>query len=363
MIESPARLTASVVGGGFGGQLSLSALAQSSRFDLVAAADLQAGVRRDLEAKFPGLKTFENHHELFADCPTDVVCVSTFPPSHETVVMDALELPLRGILVEKPLGHTFASGQRILNAIQTRHLPMATPHNLLAKDASLEILARVWNGEIGDLRLLEVQCQHWDIINAGIHWFHFFVRLTRNDPPSWVMAACDSSSRTFRDGMQVETIAVSYVQTLGGVRAVMNTGDHVAVNPEANGFETLFRIVGTQGQIEYPAWSDSYRLQNATHPHGAHFTVPDAPVSGHQRHLEHLAAQIAAGAPDYTIPESSLLALELCEGAYLSSQHRCQVRFPLAGFVPPSVVPPSATDWQPGQPYNGTGGGRDGRKL
>jgi predicted dehydrogenase len=357
MTQTPSKLTASVVGGGFGGQLSLTALRQSNRFELVAAADLQAAVCRDLEIKFPGLQTFTTHQDLFAKCPTNVVCVSTFPPSHETVVMDALELPLCGILVEKPLGHTFASGQRLLNAIQARRLPMATPHNLLAKDASLEILMRVWNDEIGDLRLLEVQCQHWDIINAGIHWFHFFVRLTRHDPPSWVMAVCDSSSRTFRDGMQVETIAVSYVQTLGGVRAVMNTGDHVMVNPEAAGFETLFRIVGTKGQIEYPAWSDTYRLQNATHPHGKHFTVPDAPVSGHQRHLEHLADQIAAGIPDYTIPESSLLALELCEGAYLSSQHRCQVRFPLTGFVAPSP-----TDWQPGQPYQGLGGGQDGRK-
>jgi hypothetical protein len=67
---------------------------------------------------------------------------------------------------------------------------------------------------------------------------------------------------------------------------------------------------------------------------------------------------IHAGRPDYTIPESSLLALEIIEGAYLSSRERCKVTFPVDRFESP---PPS--DWDPGMPYSGSGGGRDGRKL
>jgi hypothetical protein len=67
---------------------------------------------------------------------------------------------------------------------------------------------------------------------------------------------------------------------------------------------------------------------------------------------------IDSGRPDYRIPEGSLLALEVCEAAYLSRRHRCQVTFPLETFVPPPT-----SDWDPGQPYSGVGGGRDGRKL
>ena len=70
-----------------------------------------------------------------------------------------------------------------------------------------------------------------------------------------------------------------------------------------------------------------------------------------------MADMIDSGKADYTIPESSLLALEICEGAYLSSRHRCKVTFPVDRFTPP----PSA--WDPGMPYSGQGGGRDGRKL
>ena len=355
------KLTASVVGGGMGGQLSLGALAASDCYELVAAADLREEVRAQLEAKFPGLRTFPDHQTLFRECPTEVVCVSTYPPSHEPVTMDALAmLPLKGILVEKPLGHTYASGQRILQAVRAKGLPMVVPHGMLAKRTTLKILERVYGGEIGDLKLVEIQCNTWDIINAGIHWLNFFVMLTRQEPVAFVMALCDSSTRTYRDGMQVETAAVTYAQTLSGIRVVMNTGDDVKINEPAEeaGHMFLFRLIGTLGQIEFYGWESPYRLLNAANPAGIVITPQEMPITGHRFHLENMARQIADGAPNYAIPESSLRALELCEAAYLSSQYGCRVRLPLENFVPPAP-----NDWQPGQPYAGHGGGRDGRKL
>jgi predicted dehydrogenase len=129
-MDSP-PLTASIIGCGVGGRLSLEALAASPLFQLVAAADVRFEVHQSLQQDFPGLQTFSSHQEMLAQCPTDVVCVSTYAPSHESIVLDALELPaLRGILVEKPLGDTAAAGQRILNAIKSRNLPMVVPHGL-----------------------------------------------------------------------------------------------------------------------------------------------------------------------------------------------------------------------------------------
>jgi len=349
-------LTAAVVGGGMGGKLSLTALSDSPYFDLIAAADLKPEVCDELRERFPGLRTFTSHEEMFAACPTDVVCVSTFPPSHEAVTLAALELPLKGILVEKPLGHTVASGRRILEAIRQRGIPMAVPHNLLVRKAPLEIIARVQGGEIGDLKLVEIQCRRWDIINAGIHWLDFFVTLTGNEPLDYVMALCESSTCTYRDGMQVETTGVTYAQTASGVRVVMNTGDDVLINRPGKDF--LFRLVGTAGSIEFWGWDPSYILVNAECPTGQLFTPPEPSETGHQRHLDRLARQVSAGETDYRVPEGSLLALEIVEGAYVSSRHRCKVTFPVDMFVPP-ISP----DWDPGKPYAGTGGGRDGRKL
>jgi predicted dehydrogenase len=136
----------------------LNALARSDRFTLVAATDLQPEVRSRLEQEYPGLRTFSSHKDMFAACPTDVVCVSTYPPSHEEITLDALALPLKGILVEKSLGDTVVAGRSILQAVQHKHLPMVVPHNLLAKKTPLEIIGRVHKGEIGALKLVEIQC-------------------------------------------------------------------------------------------------------------------------------------------------------------------------------------------------------------
>lgn len=47
-------LTASVVGGGTGGKLSMNALVKSERFRLVAAADINPDVCEALAELFPG---------------------------------------------------------------------------------------------------------------------------------------------------------------------------------------------------------------------------------------------------------------------------------------------------------------------
>jgi len=350
------KYTASVVGGGAGGRLSMDALVASERFELLAATDLREDVRQELASRYPGIRLYDDHRRMFAQNPTDVVCVSTWPPSHREIVEDALQLPLRGILCEKPLGDRAAAGAAILRAIKAKNLPVVVPHGLMKSRHVEEILARVCGGEIGELELVEIECGKWDIINAGIHWLNFFVNLVPDDPPAWVMAIAEASTRTCRDGMQVETTAVTYVQTASGVRAVMHTGDEVLIRRPGKG--VLFRLVGTRGQIEFWAWESAYTLLNAAYPDGRLFQVERYRQGGHQRYLESLAEQMDNGQRDYAIPESSLMALELCEGAYLSSAHRCKVTLPLVEFVIPAEP-----DWHPGKPYAGHGGGRDGRKL
>ncbi len=233
---------------------------------------------------------------------------------------------------------------------------MAVPHGLLVAKHAGEIIDRVHEGEIGELKLVSIECDKWDIINAGIHWLNFFVVLTKGEQVRYVIAQCDDSTRTFRNGMQVETLGVTYAQTSGGTRLVMNTGDYVDTSHAGKG--TVFRLVGTKGLLEFWAWENSYYLLNADHPEGKIFNPDQSSKPNHQLHLEALAAQIDADRPSYEHAESSLTALELVEAAYLSDRCGCRVDLPLADFEPPA-----ATDWEPGRPYSGSGGGRNGREL
>lgn len=349
------KLRAAVIGGGAGGALSMNALNRSHLYELVAMADTREEVQKQWKKEFPEIATFSSHQELFASCPVDVVCVSTYPPSHEEITLAALSLPLKGILVEKPIGDTAASGKRIIQAIKQKAIPVVVPHGLLAQRTPTEVIRLVREGAIGPLKLVEVQCNKWDIMNAGIHWIHFFIQLTGLEPVDFVMAACEGSTRTYRDGMQVETTGVTYAVLKNGIRLVMETGDDVAVSRE--GKELLFRLAGDGGTIEFYGWESGYRLVNRENPQGVFIVPEEFPVKGHQYYLEQMAEMIRQGEYDYRIADSSLTALEVCEGAYLSAKHQAKVKFP---FDAESV---HGESWEMGVPYSGTGGGRDGRKL
>jgi predicted dehydrogenase len=341
-----------VVGGGMGGRLSLSALQSSPLFALTGVADLREDVRVALQKDFSGLATFASHTEMFHALQPDVVCVSTYAPTHEEVTIAALALPsLKGILVEKPLGVDTAAGKRILTAIATRNVPVVVPHGMLAKATPPEITQRVQAGEIGRLVLVEIQCKGWDILNAGIHWLHFCRMLTPNDAPVSVHCAMDVSTKTYRDGLQVETAATTSIVHESGLRVILHTGDETLINVAGKAF--VFRLVGEKGTIEFWGWENGYLLN------GTLVTPPEFPTTGHRRHLEYLAAQCHGAPHDNTIPTASLEALELCEAAYLSGNHGVQVALPLANFTPPNTKPA----WVAGQPYSGVGGGRDGRQF
>lgn len=349
-------LTATVVGAGSGGMLSINALLASERYRLVGVADTSEGARERLAATLGGeVAIFPGHQEMFESRPADVVCVSTYAPTHLDISTAAMAGPVRGLLVEKPLGDTSAAGRAVIDRAKARGLPLVVPHGLMAMAAPLEIVSRVGKGVIGDLRCVEMECTGWDIINAGIHWLQFFVSLVHPEPIEVVLAACDTSTRTYRDGMEVETEAITMARSASGVRVLLNTGDYVPI--AVPGVACLMRIVGDRGFIEYAAWESRYRLVADGHDRELVEVEPFA-VSGHQRHLEYLASQIHTGSRDYVIPETSLQALELVEAAYESHRVRASISLPWSG-----QAPGADGAWDPGTPYDGVGGGRNGRQL
>ena len=127
--------------------------------------------------------------------------------------MNALELPLRGLLVEKPLGHLPVRRPRHPERIRARRLRFVAAR-LLVRTTPLKVLAHVAAGDIGKVQLIEIRCTGWTSSCR-----HPLAGLLHNalDSPDMdhVMALCDTSSRTYRDGLQVETVAATYAVTRG----------------------------------------------------------------------------------------------------------------------------------------------------
>ena len=350
-------LTGAVVGCGTGGMLSVRALLGSERYELVGVADTSEDARVKVVEAGLEADVFPDATALLASVLPDVLCVSTLAPSHAQIVQQGLEAGVRGLLLEKPIALDWKSGRGTLDLLVGRQTPVVVPHGLLVRTAPLEVLRRISEGDIGEVEVIEIECAGWDLINAGVHWVDFALAILGDDRVQSVLAACDVSTRTFRDGIEVETEAVTYAVSRSGVRVVMQTGDHV--RPARAGKELVYRVYGNRGSIEFWGWEDRYSLHAGAAGSSTPMVVDTGPgvASAHQIYLEMLADMVASGEPRYELAELSLRALEICEAAYLSNRHRCVVALPLAAFAPPP-----AQDWDPGAQYRGRAG-RDGRRL
>lgn len=312
-------LTASVIGCGHGGGLSLDALSNSSKYKLLSAADPSVDARNSVAERFPNIRLFANSRDMLVDCHTDVVCVATPAPSHASVARAALENGLRGLLLEKPLACDVATAGALLQEIRDAGHPLVVPHGMLVLPAMQEVKARIRGGDIGQIIAVEIQ-NAVDLLNAGIHWLAYLLDVFDSDNPQTVSAEFDVSGHVVNDGVQVESRGATRVEFQSGVVIDLHSGNKTKptsdVLPREEQRGALFRVTGSNGVIEFSAWAGSYWIQVGYS--GAELIRRPLPAgsSYHQLFLEQLAQNIAAGKPDSRSAELSLAALRLIESAY-----------------------------------------------
>jgi len=347
-----------VVGAGSGGRLSIAAVVDDAGYELAGIADRSveaaAAAASDLA---PGTPTFTDVGQALADLRPDVVCVSTWAPSHREITERALAGGVRGLLVEKPLAGTMNDARAVLETLESQAVPVVVPHGLMSMPAPLHLLEEVRSGALGRLLNVQIDCTGWDLINAGIHWLQFAVACLGDDPVTIVECTADVSTRTYRDGFMVETAAVSTARTTSGVRIEVRTGDDIEV---ASPTGTSIAFTGERGTAVYQPWEHEYRIDT-----GAGENVvsrpPGAQPTGHRLYLRRLHEQIAAGTTDYAIPRQSLQALEIIRAAYLAAREGGTVTLPLPEDA--SAPTGSDEDWFPGEVHVPGSFGRDGRSL
>ncbi|MCK4401276.1 Gfo/Idh/MocA family oxidoreductase [bacterium] len=359
-MSSDDKLRAVVIGCGGGATSFLKALSCHKRYVLAGAADLNKDVLKNVKHEYNCPNVYTDYTKMFSEIKPDVVCVHTYPPSHHLIVREVLKHPVRGLITEKPLGDTVEHGREIVKNIKAKLLPVQIPHGNVLIPRGKEVLERVKNGQIGDIQIVEIQNRYWDFINAGIHWFHYFIMLTGNEDIDWVMCATESSTKTYRDGMRVETTGVSYIKTASGKRCICNIGDEVDV---AGSFDDLsYRIIGTEGIIEWGnggEFAKGYFIQNKEYPVREY--VKATSKGNKTDYLDILADEIENGRPDYRNIDASMTALELVEASYLSSKYGQKILFP---WNKGKIAKLKTDDeFWPGIPYDGKGGMRDGKTF
>ncbi len=312
-------LSASVIGCGRGGTLSLDALQGSSLYRPVAAADPSKHAQDTVRERLPELRLFDDFREMLAACPADVVCVATPAPTHDPIARDVLEHGVRGLLLEKPLACDVATAEALLSEIDTANLPLVVPHGMLVLPAPQEIKKRVRRGDIGRLISIEIQSAV-DLLNAGIHWLVYLLDTLADDRPAAVEAEFDVGAHAINDGVQIEAGGRTCIEMQSGISIVVHSGKQTVpkseVLPSEEQLGALFRLSGSDGVIEFSAWAGSFWIQSGK-SHGEFIRRPLATGrSYHQVFLEQLAQNIVAGVVDHSSAELSLAALRLIETAY-----------------------------------------------
>lgn len=311
---------AAVVGCGRGGRLSLDGLRESSHFEAVAAADVSAQAREETSRRFPELKLFADHREMMAQCPADIVCVASPAPSHAPIARYVLQQGTAGMLLEKPIACSAADAERLLEDIKTRQVPLVVPHGLLVLPAPIAIKRRVLRGDIGEIESVEI-VNAVDLLNAGIHWLVFLLDLFDDELPAEVTADFDVDDRIVNDGVQVESRGKTELTMMSGARVVLHSGVRTEpgsdVLPAEEQRGAIFRIHGSDGELEFSAWAGSYWIRSAGIRDGEliHCAGASGP-SYHQVFLEQLARQVSTSSTDYRVADLSLAALRIIEKSY-----------------------------------------------
>ena len=184
--------------------LSIKALEASERFELVGVADLSQAARAGAVAEGVTAQMFADAAGLLDASRPDVICVSTFAPSHSEIVGQALDAGVRGVLLEKPVALDWASGRATVDRLTARQVPVVVPHGLLVRPASKEVLDHIFEGDLRRFgaRRDRMRGLGLDECRCALGGFRF--SCLRDDEVQSVFAACDVSSqhisRRYRGG-------------------------------------------------------------------------------------------------------------------------------------------------------------------
>jgi predicted dehydrogenase len=168
------RLGIGMIGAGMVGQVAhLANFAQIAACEVVALAELRPELGRKAAARFGVPKVYASHHELLRDDRVEAVVVVTRRAATGPVVLDAL-IAGKHVLSEKPMAHTLAQAQRLVEAAASRNLRYAVGF-MKRHDAGAQLAKRLLDearetGALGRILLARVFC-HGGEFACGVDGF------------------------------------------------------------------------------------------------------------------------------------------------------------------------------------------------
>jgi len=157
-----------LIGAGGIGRVRAQALRVTSGCRLAAVADLDRARAASVAAGSP---CFSGYRELLAVAEVDAVVLSTPPPSHEEIVLAALESG-KHVLCEKPLAPTVAAARRMVDAARRAGRILTTGFNHRYFPAVKFLKQTLDSGRLGKLDHVRAFAGHEGLSQFSAPWMY-----------------------------------------------------------------------------------------------------------------------------------------------------------------------------------------------
>ena len=199
---------------------------------------------------FPGVKGYADYRDMLEECRPDLLSVVTSDHRHADIVVYAAESGVQGMYCEKPIATTLADADRMIEAIDRRHVVMSINHTRRWTPIYRQIREEIENGTIGALKRIAVNMggPRAILFRNGTHMIDMVCFLADSDPV-WVFAELDEGYEDYwpyqGDGgrnADLEPGCSGYIHFENGIRAYYNGSKGLAPR-------TGFELTGTDGWI------------------------------------------------------------------------------------------------------------------
>ncbi len=148
-------MKAALIGAGQIARQHLACLRTLPGVEIAAICDLSPALAEATAERFGARAWFTDHRSMLERVRPDVVHVTTPPPSHFRLALDALDAGAH-VVVEKPATATLDELETLARRAAEAGRALVEDHNYVFNQAPLEIRRRVGTGELGPVVHVEV---------------------------------------------------------------------------------------------------------------------------------------------------------------------------------------------------------------
>lgn len=226
------RYRAGIVGCGAISRAHVKAYRESTKVDLIAAADINPHMLKIFAEEFNVPSTYTNYREMLEKENLDIVSVCTWHSSHAEITIAAAESGVKGIICEKPMCVSLGQADAMIEACEKNGVKLVVAHVLRYNPVNVKAKKLISEGTIGRPTIVWVRSSD-GLLNWGTHLIDL-ARFLLGDPETeWVIGQVERKTDRYERNVRIEDLCMGLVCFSNGTRLIIESdlpGPEIPIN-------------------------------------------------------------------------------------------------------------------------------------